>query len=86
MYNHLTQHNNYFNLLKHYVKQVYKVEDVTDSYVKYVKEKFNRDYEPKEPTYKVYLKEDCEGAVKNVEQVWAKSYYEEVMKKGYYLG
>lgn len=73
-------------LLKHYVLQIFKTEDVTEEFEAYVRDNLNRKYKAKEKSFRVYLKEDCEGEIQNVEKVWAKSYLEEVKERGYYLG
>lgn len=47
--------------------------------------KYDPNYELKEPMYEVKLEYDCYGHIGECTEWWKKSYYIEVLEKGYFL-
>lgn len=68
------------NLLENYIKEVYSVTDVTNRFTEKTGEI------PKEPLLKVKLRIDCYGCVEDTVKMFFASEWEEVKKKGYYMG
>ena len=67
------------NLLKHYIKEVHSLADVTNEYEDVVQRKL------KEPAFKVTMTIDCYGIEKKVTEYFLKSEWEYVSKVGYYM-
>lgn len=67
------------NLLKHYIKEVYSVEDITNKF----KEKVG--YSPKEPIRKVKMRVNCYGREEDTEHTFFLNEWEEAQKQGYYM-
>lgn len=62
------------NLVEHYIRRIISATDISDRY-----------YELKEPMYEVKLEYDCYGHIGECTEWWKKSYYIEVLEKGYFL-
>lgn len=67
------------NLLEHYIKEVYNVEDITEEF----KKKVGRN--PVDPMVAVKMRVDCYGVEKDTEEIFRVPQWEEVKKQGYYM-
>lgn len=68
------------NILKHYIKEVYSVEDVTEAMEEHGivvgDERF----------FRVRMRVDCYGNKSDTEEIFRASEWEEAKKKGYFIG
>lgn len=67
------------NLLEHYIKEVYSVEDISNKFEESV------GYPPKEPMRKVRMRVNCYGREEDTEHTFFLSEWEEALKQGYYM-
>lgn len=67
------------NLLKHYIKKVHSVEDVTGEYESVVGRKLEQH------ALKVDMTIDCYGIVERTTQYFLKSDWEDAKDKGFYV-
>lgn len=72
------------NLVEHYIRRIISATDISDRYEEEMK-KYYPNYELKEPMYEVKLEYDCYGHIGECTEWWKKSYYIEVLEKGYFL-
>lgn len=72
------------NLVEHYIRRIISATDISDQYEKEMK-KYDPNYELKEAMYEVKLEYDCYGHIDECTEWWKKSYYIEVLEKGYFL-
>ena len=72
------------NLVEHYIRRIISATDISDQYEKEMK-KYDPNYELKEAMYEVKLEYDCYGHIVECTEWWKKSYYIEVLEKGYFL-
>lgn len=68
------------NLLEHYIIRVLEEEDVTQQY------KIHCGEEPKETLIRVFVIVNCHGTVYTDERIFGLSEWEDIVKKGYYVG
>lgn len=67
------------NLLEHYIKKVYSIEDVTKEYEKAVGRKLEQ------PALKVTMQVNCYGTEEKTTQYFLQKEWEHVSKQGYYM-
>lgn len=67
------------DLLEHYIKEVYSVEDITEEFKKKV------GYSPCRPMVKVKMRVNCYGIVEDTEHTFFADEWEEAKQKGYYM-
>ena len=65
------------NLLEHYIKEVI--------YVKPCEEEWVKEF-PDRVLLEVKLTYNCYGRIKTKTHIWSKEEYEDIIKKGYFLG
>lgn len=67
------------NLLGHYIKEIYSVEDITKEF----EEKVGR--KPVESMVEVKMRVDCCGIEEDVTEIFFVPKWEEAQKQGYYM-
>lgn len=67
------------NLLEHYIKEVYSVEDITEEF----EEKVGR--KPVDPMVEVKMRVNCYGREEDTTQIFFRPKWEEAQKQGYYM-
>ncbi len=67
------------NLLEHYIKEVYSVEDITEEF------KRNVGHEPCRPMVKVKMRVNCYGKEEDAESTFFADEWETAQKQGYYM-
>lgn len=67
------------NLLKHYIKEIHSISDITDRFIK------RCGYEPDEALLEVDLTYDCYRVIKRKKEIFWKSNFEEARKCGYFM-
>lgn len=68
------------NLLKHHIKEIHSISDITDRFIK------SCGYEPNEALLEVDLTYDCYVVIKRKKETFWKSNFEEARKCGYFMG
>ena len=67
------------NLLKHYIKEIHSVQDVSDKFEKATGS------EPKDPLYEVDVTVNCYGVVERMRKFMSKSEFDQAKKQGYFM-
>lgn len=67
------------NLLEHYIKEIYKIKDVTERFKKTVNPSIS------EQVLLVYMHVNCYGVEEDVEKIFTFSQLKEVQEKGFYM-
>lgn len=67
------------NLLEHYIKEIYSVEDITEEF----KKKVGRN--PVDSMVAVKMRINCYGVEEDTEEIFRVPQWEEIKKQGYYL-
>lgn len=67
------------NLLEHYIKEVYSVEDITEEFKKKV------GHSPCRPMVKVNMRVNCYGREEDTESTFFIDEWQEAQQKGYYM-
>ena len=74
------------NLLEHQILEIVNVQDVTDSWVDYMRKNGHPDFEADEPMLKVFCRETCYGSESMCKHTWRKSELEKYKAQGFYMG
>lgn len=67
------------NLLEHYIKEVYSVEDITEEF------KRNAGHAPCRPMVKAKMRVNCYGIEEDTESTFFADEWETAQKQGYYM-
>ena len=72
------------NLLEHYIRKIIDITDVSDEYIKRIG-KDSQEFKLEEPIYRVELECECYGHIETRTEMWYRSHFEEILRRGYFL-